>query len=57
MDILTLDLERGFNMVDDINIKILYKMYLLECLFQDFDEKIDNPPMDYQLFIKMLKNV
>ena len=36
---------------------VLYKMYLLECLFQDFDEKIDNPPMDYQLFVKRLKNI
>lgn len=44
-------------MVDDINIKTLYKMYLLECLFQDIDAKIDNLPVSYQLFVKGLQNV
>ena len=38
-------------------ISTSYKMYLLDCLFQDIDAKIDNPPMDYQLFVKRLKNV
>ena len=34
---------------------ISYKIYLLDCLMQDIDGKIDNPPMRYNIFIKKLR--
>ena len=37
------------------NIRLLYKVYLLECLSNDWDEKIDNPPVSYNVFKMQLK--
>lgn len=34
---------------------LLYRKYLLACLNQDIDEKIDNSPLNYELFVKNLK--
>lgn len=34
---------------------ILYKAYLIKCLSNDIDEKIDNPPVSYKNFKKLLK--
>ena len=40
----------------DLQIKKLYRLYLIECLFQDIDTKIDNPPESYFIFKKRLYN-
>lgn len=37
------------------NIRLLYKSYLLRCLTNNIDEKIDNPPISYKVFKKQLK--
>jgi len=37
------------------NIRLLYKSYLLKCLSNNIDEKIDNPPVSYKVFKKQLK--
>lgn len=37
--------------------KLLYKVHILECLSQNIDDKIDNPPMSYNQFSKRLNNV
>lgn len=37
------------------NIRLLYKAYLLKCLSNNIDEKIDNPPVSYKIFKKQLK--
>ena len=37
------------------NIRLLYKAYLLKCLSNNIDEKIDNPPVSYKVFKKQLK--
>lgn len=39
----------------DKNIRLLYKAYLLKCLSNNIDEKIDNPPVSYKVFKKQLK--
>lgn len=35
-----------------MNNDILYKVYLLRCMCQDIDSKIDNKPMNYEEFCK-----
>ena len=37
------------------NLRLLYKSYLLKCLSNNIDEKIDNPPVSYKVFKKQLK--
>ena len=37
------------------NTLLLYKVYLLKCLSNNIDEKIDNPPVSYKVFKKELK--
>ena len=37
------------------NIQLLYKVYLLKCLSNNIDEKIDNPPVSYKVFKNLLK--
>lgn len=37
------------------DIKLLYKSYLLKCLLNDIDTKIDEPPVSYKVFKKQLK--
>ena len=37
------------------NIRLLYKAYLLKCLSNNIDEKIDNSPVAYKAFKKQLK--
>ena len=34
-----------------------YQIYLLDCLFQDIDDKIEYPPLKFNLFLKRLYNV
>ena len=36
---------------------LAYQIYLLDCLFQDIDDKIENPPLKFNLFLKRLYNV
>ena len=37
------------------HIRLLYKTYLLKCLSNNIDVKIDNPPISYKVFKKQLK--
>jgi len=37
------------------NLRLLYKSYLLKCLSNNIDEKIDNPPVSYKVFKKAIE--
>lgn len=38
------------------NVRLQYNAYLLKCLSNSIDEKIDNPPVSYKVFKKQLKS-
>ena len=39
------------------NVITLYKAYLIRCLSNEIDKKIDNPPISYKVFKKELKKM
>ena len=50
--------KERWNMKKRLKEKYLaYQIYLLDCLFQDIDDKIENPPLKFNLFLKRLYNV